>query len=87
MTITVDGENFMRAETDRMFAGLQYAYDLVGASTETTESLPAAIALSGYASIPADSIDTLNEVNERSLQPLAAQLPSFRQLPTGRSGR
>ena len=110
----------MRAETDRVFAGLQYVYDIVGASTETIESIPAAIALvargagdpvrtallcanlggdtetigaiavgalSGYASIPADYIDTLNEVNELSLQPLAAQLLSFRQLRTERSRR
>lgn len=121
--MSVDDENFVRAETDRMFAGLQYVYDIVGASTETTESNPAAIALvargagdpvrtallcanlggdtdtigaiavgvagalSGYASIPADYIDTLNEVHELSLQPLAAQLLSFRQLRTERSGR
>lgn len=39
-------------------------------------------ALSGYASIPADYIDTLNEVDELSLQPA-----SFRQLRTERSGR
>ena len=44
-------------------------------------------ALSGYASIPADYIDTLNEVDDLSLQPLAAQLLSFRQLRTERSGR
>lgn len=123
MTITVDDENFVPAETDRMFAGRQYVHDIVGASTETTESIPAAIALvargagdpvrtpllcanlggdtdtigaiavgvagalSGCASIPADHIDTLNEVNELSLQPLAAQLLSFRQLHTERSGR
>jgi hypothetical protein len=37
LTITVDDENFVRAETDRMFAGLQYVYDIVGASTETTD--------------------------------------------------
>lgn len=44
-------------------------------------------ALSGYASIPADDIDALNEVDELSLQPHAAQLLSFRRLRIERSGR
>lgn len=43
--------------------------------------------LSGHPSIPVDYIDTLNEVDELSLQPHAAQLLSFRQLRTERSGR
>ena len=52
-----------------------------------TTTVGVAGALSGYASIPADDIDTLNEVDDLSLQPLAAQLLSFRRLRTERSQR
>lgn len=52
-----------------------------------TTTVGVAGALSGYGSIPADHIDTRNEVDELSLQPHAAQLLSFGQLRTERSGR
>ena len=52
-----------------------------------TTTVGVAGALSGYASIPADDIDTPNEVDELSLQPHAAQLLSFCRLRTERRGR